>query len=106
MTHRKGYIFTNKRHSEKAIMAAILGIISLASVGIVVFLSYSSNGEAPTGYGVTGVLATIFSLIGLILGVTTVREPERYHFFPWLGIILNVLSLAGISLILYVGVNL
>lgn len=84
-------------------MSAILGVISMVSLATVVFLAYRLEGNAPAGYGVTGILVTVFSLIGLLLGVVTVREKDRYHFFPWLGIGLNLLALGGISLILYVG---
>lgn len=87
-------------------MATILGIISLVSMGIVVFLTYRSAGEATVGYGITGLLATLFSLVGLILGVVTFRDKDYYRVFPVLGIVLNLLSLGGISLILYVGANL
>ena len=37
MKKRRNYIFTNKKHSDKAIMSTILGIISTASLGIVIF---------------------------------------------------------------------
>ena len=46
-------------------MSTILGGISLVSLGIVTYLSYSQGGVMHGGYGVTGVLATIYSLIGL-----------------------------------------
>lgn len=100
---RKNYIFTNKKHSLRAIMAAILGIISLASLAIVVYLAYTRGGQTPGGYGVTGLLATLFALTGLIMGILTVREKVYYPLFPWLGVILNALSLGFVSLILYMG---
>lgn len=100
---KRNYIFTNKKNSERAIMATILGIISCASLGIVVYLTYINNGQAPAGYGVTGLLATIFSLTGLGLGIVTVREKNYYRLFPVLGILLNLAALAFISLILYMG---
>lgn len=100
---RKNYIFTNKKHSEKAIMATILGIISIVSMIIVIYLTYLKNGEATVGYGMTGVLATIFSLIGLCLGLVTIREKENYKLFPILGTVLNVLVLLGMAFILYLG---
>ena len=87
---KKNYIFTNKKHSDKAIMSTILGVISL-------------GGVMHGGYGVTGVLATVYSLIGLILGVLTLRDKDIYRFFPVLGTILNVISLGGISFLLYLG---
>ena len=46
---------------------------------------------------VTGVLATIYSLIGLILGILTLREKDIYRIFPVLGTILNVVALGGVS---------
>lgn len=87
-------------------MSTILGIISLVSLGIVVVLTGRSGGEAPWGYGVTGLLATLYSLTGLILGITTWREKDYYRIFPVLGTVLNLAALCGISFILYAGVNL
>lgn len=84
-------------------MSTILGIISMVSIGIVVYLTYRAGGEAQPGYGVTGVLATVFSLIGLVLGILTAKEKETYKLFPGLGILFNLLTLCGISLILYLG---
>ena len=90
---KKNYIFTNKKHSNRAIMSTILGGISLVSLGIVTYLSYSQG----------GVLATIYSLIGLILGILTLREKDIYRIFPVLGTILNVVALGGVSFLLYLG---
>lgn len=106
MKKRKNYIFTNKKHSNRAVMATILGVISLASLGIVVIRSYLSAGEAATGYGFTGLLATLFSFVGLCLGLVTVKNKDYYRLFPVLGILLNLAALGSVSLILYAGVNL
>ena len=84
-------------------MSAILGAISIISLGIVVYLTYRKAGIAAQGYGVTGLLATIFSLTGLGLGIVTARDKSYYPLFPWLGIILNLMSLGFISFILYLG---
>lgn len=102
---KKNYIFTNKKHSNRAIMATILGIISLASLGIVLFMTYRSAGEAEVGFGFTGLLAMVFSVIGLGLGIVTFQNKNYYRLFPVLGILLNLAVLGGISLILYIGVN-
>lgn len=86
-------------------MATILGIISLASLGIVVFMTYRRAGEAAVGFGFTGLFVTIFSMIGLGLGIVTFQNKNYYRLFPVLGILLNLAALGGISLILYVGAN-
>lgn len=87
-------------------MAVILGVISLASLGIVLFQAYRSDGEAAVSYGFTGLLAMLFSLTGLVLGVVTVSDKSYYRLFPVLGVLLNLAALGGISLILYAGANL
>ena len=51
MKKRKGFIFTDKKHSNRAIMAAILGVISLGSLGIMLFLSYQNGGQVGAGFG-------------------------------------------------------
>lgn len=90
---RKNYIFTNRKHSERAIMSMILGGISTCSLGIVIYLSYLKGGAVPISYGLTGLLAAVFSIVGLILGILTVQEAERFKLFPILGIVLNLLAL-------------
>lgn len=98
---KKKYIYTNKRHSSRAVMSTILGILSNASLVVVIYLSYQSGGDIPAGYGMTGFLAVIFSLVGLGLGVVTARDREYYRLFPWLGILLNVIALSVLALIIY-----
>lgn len=100
MARRRKYIYTNKKTSERAIMSTILGIISNASLGIVIYMTYLDNGETEHGYGVTAILAMIFSMIGLILGAITVRDKDYYRFFPVVGILLNVIALCVVALIL------
>ena len=87
-------------------MATILGIISLAALWIVVFRSYLSAGQTTVGYGFTGLLATLFSMVGLSLGMATVRDKDYYRLFPVLGILLNLAALGSVSLILYAGARL
>ena len=103
MGRRPGYIFTNKRHSNRAIMSAILGLISTMSLAAVIYLTYAQDGQAPTGYGVTGLLVAVFSMTGLVLGIVTAVEKDRYKFFPWMGIVLNTVALLGIGLVVYAG---
>lgn len=103
MGRKQGYIFTNKRHSNRAIMSSILGLISTLSLAAVIYLTYAQDGQAPAGYGVTGLLVVIFSMAGLLLGIVTVVEKDRYKFFPWLGIVLNLIALIGIGLVVYAG---
>ena len=106
MKKRKGIIFTDKKHSNRAIMATILGIISLASLGTMVFLSYRQEGNVRSGYGAAALLAALYSTVGLVLGLAAIQRKEYYRVFPVLGILLNRAALVGIGLILYLGSSL
>ena len=103
MTRKKKYIFTNKSHSDRAIMSTILGVISTLSLISVIYLTYVQKGEAPVNYGLTGLLIVIFSITGLLLGIVTVMEHDRYKLFPSVGILLNTVALLGIGLVVYAG---
>lgn len=103
MGKKKGYIFTNKEHTRKGIMATILGIISMATLVYTVLMSYRQNGEVPRQYGAAAMLVMVFAFVGIILGVISRMERDKYYLFSYLGIALNVLVLAAISVILYAG---
>lgn len=86
-------------------MATILGVISLAALIVAIFFTYRRGGDAKVAYGFAGVFATFFSLIGTILGVVSVGDKNNFRLFPVLGLVLNLVVLAGIGGILFWGVN-
>lgn len=101
---RKKYIYTNRRHSDRAIMGTILGLISIASIAAAVILSYRSAGEIPTSYGVIGALAALYSVIGLILGVVTAHDKAYFPFFSVLAILLNLAAIAALMVLVNLGI--
>lgn len=103
MSHKNSYMFTNKSHSQKGIMATILGVISLATLVYAIVMSYRSAGEIPRQYGAAALLVTIFAFVGVGLGLVSRTERDKFYFFSYLGIILNVLALLIISVVLYAG---
>lgn len=84
-------------------MATILGVISITSLVYALVMSYRNEGDVPREYGAAALLVTIFAFIGVTLGVISKTEKDKYYFFSYLGIILNVLALALVSAILYAG---
>lgn len=103
MNHKNSYMFTNKTHTQKGIMATILGIISLTTLIYTIFMSYQNAGEIPRQYGAAALLVTIFALVGTSLGVISRTERDKFYFFSYLGIVLNILALGVVSAILYAG---
>ncbi len=97
------FIFTNKDYSPRSIMSTLLGLLDIVSLVYIVYLTYSNGGVSLPRYGSTALLITIFSFVGLILGILSKGEPDRFYLFSYLGILFNILALAGISLILFAG---
>lgn len=100
---KKGYKFTNKTHSQKAVMSTVFGMLSSISLIAVIYLSFLKGGEAPANYGIAGILILLFAIVGMVLGALAAREKERFRLFAWIGLVLNFVVLAGISGILYAG---
>jgi len=97
------FIFTNKDYSPKSIMATVLGVIDIVALIYIIYLTYCNGGISLPRYGSTALLITIFSFVGLILGILSKTEPDSFYLFSYLGILLNILALGGISFILFAG---
>ena len=103
MAKKNSFMFTNKEHPQKGIMATILGVISLATLVYMMLMSYQRAGDIPRQYGAAALLSMLFAFVGIVLGVISKSERDKFYFFSYLGIGLNVLVLAVLSAILYAG---
>ena len=84
-------------------MSAVLGVISLGALIAAVYYTFLAGGEAMVGYGVTALLATIFSIVGLVLGILSKLEKDKFYLFSYIGIVTNALAVISIIYIIYVG---
>ncbi len=103
MWKKSSFMFTSKEHSQKGIMATILGVLSLASLVYIIYKSYINAGKVPQQYGAVAFLTMIFAFVGIVLGVLSRSDRDKFYFFSYLGIVLNVMVLATLSVILYAG---
>ncbi len=100
---RKGYKFTNKKHSEKSVMSTVFGFLSMISMMVLIYLSYRLGGEVPVNYGIAVMLILVFGIVGLVLGVLAMQEREKFRFFAIMGLVLNGLAIFSVSAVLYAG---
>ena len=100
---KKKFIYTNKQHTAKGIMSTILGVIELSSIAYSVYDTFDRGGTAPLRYASGCALSLFFSFIGIILALIGRKEPERFHIFAYIGLVLNIVAVAAISAILYAG---
>ena len=55
-------------------------------------------------YGAAVLLAAIYAVIGLVIGIRSLMQKDIFRFFPIVGIILNSLAIGASGIILYLGV--
>lgn len=103
MKKKRSYIFTNRKHTDQAIMSAILGMISVVATVMAIIFSYRQSLEGKVGYGATCLLATLFAVIGLILSVTQLVKKDVYRLFPVTGMMLNGAVLLAMGFLVYFG---
>ena len=100
---RERYMFTDNRHPEKGVMSTILGCISVTALAVAVVFTYRDGGQAQLRYAAAALVAAIFSVAGIILGIMSRFERDIFKLFPNLGIILNLLSIIFIVFLLVLG---
>ena len=77
-------------------MSVGLAFIGIVTVLMTVYSGYLAGGEVAWGHVVAVALSVIMATAGLVLGIMSRLEKDRYYFFPILGIILNFTLLAAI----------
>ena len=103
MLKSKGFIFTNKKHTEKGIMSTILGVLANITLGLAIYYSYLGGGVSSERYAAAAFLAVIFMAVGLGLGLWSTTETEKFRLFTVVGIFVNVVAFGMLSLVLFAG---
>ena len=101
---REGYIFTDKKNPKWGIMSTILGLVAGISICLAIHRTYLNKGAALMQYGAVVLLALVYAMAGLVLGIRSLMEKDIFRIFPIVGIFLNVLTVIASGIILYLGV--
>lgn len=102
-TERHGYKFTNKNNTRGGIISVILAIIALVTVVTGVIISYKKSGAAGTLAGGLGTMSFLFATAGLISGLKSFKEKDKFYIFSWIGTISNGILWLGMCLIIAKG---
>lgn len=101
---RPGYMFTNKSHPLRGIISTLLGAIDVCSMGLAVWLSFENKGASNARLGTAALFALLFSVVGLVLGILSRMEKDKFYILPNTGILLNVSVIVFTIFILFAGV--
>lgn len=97
------YKFTKKKHPTLGIMSTILGVISLASVILAIYIPYVNRIAISPTYGMTCLLGLVMASVGLVLAIICIYQKDTYSLFPTGGIILNGITIVICAYIIYLG---
>ena len=93
--------FSNKKHSVGGVMATVMGVGSIVLFVFAVMESYRARGEGGTLVGSLAMLSLAFSFFGLITGLLSYREVDRYTTFSLTGsLICGIMTVLLFMLIL------
>lgn len=95
--------FSVKATKLPTVLGLSLGIISVWAVLTLLYLTFIRGGEATISYAFAGLLASIFSVAGLILSILCLNDHYQTHTIGWIGFVLNGIALLAMSGILYLG---
>ena len=95
--------FTVKETKLPTIFGAALGVISMVTVLLLLYLTFARGGEATLSYGFAGVLASVFSVTGLILSILCINDHYQPHTLGWVGLATNGVAAIAMAGILYLG---
>lgn len=95
--------FSVKETKLPTMFGAALGIISVLTVLALLYLTFASGGEATVSYAFAGLLASVFSVTGLILSFLCLNDHYQPHMIGWLGLLTNGVAALAMAGILYLG---
>ena len=95
--------FTVKETKLSTTFGAALGIISVCTVLVLVYLTFMRGGEASISYAFAGFLASVFSVTGLVLSILCIIDHYQHHFMGWIGLMTNSVAVLSMAGILYLG---
>ena len=98
------YKFTNKKHSIGGIVSTLMAIIAIALLIIAVMFSFKAAGNGGEEVGTMALLSAVFSVVGLITGLLSYREYDRYYTFSLIGSLLNGIVTILLIMLLFVGI--
>jgi len=82
------YKFSDKNHAEGGVLSCFMGVTSTLVMGLAVYVSYKSNGEAGAIVGNMALASFLLSFFGMIIGLLSYKEQEKYYVFSHIGSVL------------------
>ena len=87
------YIFTDKIHPRRGIMSFFLGVISIVTIIFSIRDAFLAGGAAASSSAGAVMLAFVYSIAGVVLGIKARKQKDVFLLFPNAGLFLNILDI-------------
>lgn len=85
---RHKYKFTDKHNTKGGIAALFIGIVSAGMLIWALYMAYKDRGNAGVMMGIIGTGSFGLATVGLLLGLSSFKEEDKFYGFSWIGTIL------------------
>lgn len=103
MSKRK-YKFTNKKHSVGGVLSTLMALAAIGMIVVSIVMSFRARGEGGAEVGTLSLMALVFSVFGLVMGLLSYRETDRYYSFSFIGSLMNGIVTILLIMLLLVGI--
>ncbi len=103
MSKRK-YKFTNKRHSVGGVLSSLMALAAVVLIIIAVIISFKAEGYGGEEVGTLSLMALVFSASGLVLGLLSYRETDRYYSFSFAGSLVSGIVTVLLVMLFFTGI--
>ncbi|MCD7743904.1 MAG: DUF6142 family protein [Lachnospiraceae bacterium] len=104
MAKRKVYSFVDRKYSANSIASVVLGLIGMAMLLLLLFVSYWLKGSAGTWIGACGVTGIVMAVMGLRYGFLGFQDDCKSYFCCKCGTIVSTVAFVGWFFVVCMGV--
>lgn len=96
--------FKGRKHSKKGIAAMVLALSALAGFLAASVISAFEKGQAGIAVGYMGLGCFVIAVVGFVLGIKSLREPDIIYFQPVFGVAVNALLIVALVSLYLTGI--
>lgn len=83
------YKFSTKKHSVGGVVATVMFVCAIALFIWAINVSFQAQGKGGQVVGEIALTSFAVSIAGMIIGLISFKESDRYHTFSYVGALLN-----------------
>ena len=75
------YKFSDKSQTLGGMISTVMGLAALVSFGYGIYIAFQAKGNAGLEVGSLGLLSFMLSVIGLVIGLLSFKEEDKFYTF-------------------------